>query len=115
MRRCFDRPFLSFSVDLTGVGAEPVPTPSLMAGVSAVRAIGRDPSKASRDPRSERKIIRASIVKNRRHQCELQRDLHDTVLRSQVAILQTHELIAKADKLFLSSLAEDRGPGSSSK
>jgi hypothetical protein len=36
--------------------------------------------------------------KSRRHLWQLQRDLHDTVLISQVTILQSRELIAKVDE-----------------
>ncbi|MGC2081086.1 MAG: hypothetical protein WA728_34765 [Xanthobacteraceae bacterium] len=70
------------------------------------------PSQPLNSP-SDREIISASILKSRRHLRQLQGDLHDTVLRSQVTILQTQELIAKTDKLLLSNLADDRRPGSS--
>ncbi|MFY9838597.1 MAG: hypothetical protein WAK55_19410, partial [Xanthobacteraceae bacterium] len=68
------------------------------------------PSQPLNSP-SDREIISASILKSRRHLRQLQGDLHDTVLRSQVTILQTQELITKADELLLSSLGDERRPG----
>ena len=49
-------------------------------------------------PLHDRETIRASILKSRLDLCRLQRDLHDTVLMSQLTILQSRELIAKVDE-----------------
>jgi hypothetical protein len=55
------------------------------------------PSQPLNSP-SDRKTIRASIVKSRLDLWRLQRDLHDTVLLSHQTILQSRELIAKVDE-----------------
>ena len=46
---------------------------------------------------SERETIAASILKSRLHLQQLERDLHDTVLRSRETISQSQDLIAKVD------------------
>jgi hypothetical protein len=48
---------------------------------------------------NERETVLASILKSRLHLRELERDLHDTVLRSHETISQTLGLIAKADAM----------------
>jgi hypothetical protein len=46
---------------------------------------------------TDREVIRGSILQSRLDLREMQRDLHDTVLKSVAAICQSRELIAKAD------------------
>ena len=47
---------------------------------------------------SKREIVLGSIRVSRLDLCRLERDLHDTVLRSRETISQSLDLIAKVDK-----------------
>ncbi len=57
------------------------------------------PSQPLHSP-SDRAIILASILKSRRDLWQLQRDLLDTVSLTHATILQSRELIAKADDVL---------------
>ena len=49
-------------------------------------------------PLHDRETIRATILKSRLDPSRLQRDLHDTVLKSHQTISQSLDLIAKVDR-----------------
>ena len=49
---------------------------------------------------SKREIILASILKSRFELWRLERDLHDTVLRSRETISQSLDLIARVDEAY---------------